>query len=155
MSGALILLLLAGASVQPVSIAGTTIAPELEKSAKTANPAGLNVVHGIGDVIARQSRWDEADGRIYTFVTLRLEDGKSIVVRQLGGRVGEKRLTVIGSSLMKVGQHCRLTLLPSGEGYFHPYEIHCDQASEPACGGVPFLGTAASSRQTRDEGRDR
>ena len=131
--------------------------PGLPGEAAEAPPL-LGPVEGV--VVARDCRRDSAGTRIYTLSTVRLAPGHEganlptrIVVRQLGGRVGEDRLTVIGAPLLRPGDRVRLTLLASGRAYYHPYRIvWLGQAPSTGCAwgaadGEPGAGRPAKGGQ--------
>jgi hypothetical protein len=86
----------------------------LSKSIEDMTEEASAVVHAV--VRQRQSAWDEAHRRIYTFTELELRDAwlgapdATLVVRTLGGEVGSVGMKVSGTPRFEVGEEVVLFL---------------------------------------------
>ncbi len=70
-----------------------------------------------GKVIKKYSVWDKKDRRIYTYITLEIIEkykgkvkGKTVTIRQLGGKVGNIGMMVPGAPKFKLGEESILFL---------------------------------------------
>lgn len=98
-----------------------------------------------GQVVSQYSAWDESGRQIYTYYKLRVEQsvksaGKdsTIVIRQLGGKVGDIQSHVAGQPDFREGERVLVFLGPfTGTNYYGlidwvagKYEIQANKAGE-------------------------
>ncbi|HNH85447.1 MAG TPA: hypothetical protein PL157_23975, partial [Acidobacteriota bacterium] len=76
-----------------------------------------------GQVIARESQWDASHERIYTYVTIRVDEflkgnlsSRELVIRQLGGEVGPTAQVVFLSPEFSPSEEVLLYLNPAPDG---------------------------------------
>ncbi len=112
----------------------------------------------LGTVTNVESRWDEHRGVIFSFATVELqrtlkdgEDGSSVVVRYLGGKVGDVGMSAPGTPSFQVGEDVLLFLTPEEDGTYSvvgmsqgKYAIEYDESSgteyaNPELSGVMLI----------------
>lgn len=113
----------------------------------------------LGRVAAIESEWDEHRGVIYSFATIKLQriikgdgTGDTLVVRYLGGKVGDVGMSVPGAPSFRTDEDVLLFLTAEEDGSYSvmgmsqgKYEIELDEDSgiayaKPDLSGVMFLG---------------
>lgn len=83
-----------------------------------------------GKVVSVESAWDESHNRIYTYITLRVKQvlkgeitEKRIVLKELGGRVGDEGLTVWGSPEFTKGERVLVYLDTWPDGSLRTHQM--------------------------------
>jgi hypothetical protein len=78
-----------------------------------------------GRITRHECRWSEGRTRIYTYWTLEVEGavygaeaGQSLVVKQMGGEIGEMSMTVSGNARIQDGERVYLFLRTDGEHHY-------------------------------------
>jgi len=113
----------------------------------------------LGTVVALESRWDEAHGLIYSLATVEVgqilkgdEVSNKLVVRYLGGTVGDVGMSVPGAPTFQAGEDVLLFLAPEEDGSYSvagmsqgKYTIERDEPSgityaKPELRGLTFIG---------------
>lgn len=76
-----------------------------------------------GRVVDMESRWDSIHQTIFTYITIDISEvlkgdvrSHSLVIRQQGGRVGDREVWTIGSPVFRIGEEVLLYLNPSADG---------------------------------------
>ena len=100
-----------------------------------------------GQVEGIDSRWDEQKRTIFTYISVRVHEplkanpGPTVVIRQLGGKVGAMRLSVMGMPAFRTGEEVILFLKRNPESTYHvvglnqgKYEIGDDSVVANALG---------------------
>ena len=112
----------------------------------------------LGSVIALESNWDEQHGVIYSLATIKVrqilkgaEPGETLVVRYLGGTVGDIGMSVPGAPAFRSGEDVLLFLTPEEDGSYcvigmsqGKYAIEYDESTgtayaKPDLSGLMFL----------------
>src|SRR5689334_16458800 len=82
-----------------------------------------------GKVLSIESKIDPQDGRIYTYVRLKVQEvlkgdisERKIVIKELGGRVGDKISVVYGNPQFKVGEKVLTYLDTWADGSLRTYQ---------------------------------
>lgn len=119
-----LILLLSYGLVIPVNLDGLTVK---EATLKELTNESFLVIHGT--VVEQSSRWDVAQRNIYTYNTIRLSGvlkgsikGKSVLVRELGGKVGDTEARVSGLKYLRKNEEVLLFLRKTEEE--EVYKIH-------------------------------
>jgi hypothetical protein len=83
-----------------------------------------------GKVLSIESKIDPQDGRIYTYVRLKVQEvlkgditERKIVIKELGGRVGDKISVVYGNPQFKVGEKVLTYLDTWADGSLRTYQM--------------------------------
>lgn len=78
-----------------------------------------------GRITGHACRWNEGKSRIYTYWTLEVEGavygaeaGQTLVVKQMGGEVGEMSMTISGNARLHDGERVYLFLRTDGEFHY-------------------------------------
>ncbi|MBK7992577.1 MAG: hypothetical protein IPK14_03945 [Blastocatellia bacterium] len=79
-----------------------------------------------GKVLSIESRWDASKTNIYTDITIALNQtikgdlgSNTIVIEQVGGKIGDKQVWLTGSPEFSVGEEVLLFLKANSEGVLH------------------------------------
>jgi hypothetical protein len=130
-------------------LAGSAEASQFRAFSREAQVRGSDLI-ALGRVVSVHSEWDGAHSSIHTDAEIALDDvwkgdpaSDRIVVRNLGGEVGNVSLEVEGSATFTVGEHV-LVFLRSADGAYLPwgmrfgkYEVVEEGGSSFAVGALP------------------
>ena len=78
-----------------------------------------------GQVEGVDSRWDEQNRTIFTYISIKVREplkanpGPTVVIRQLGGKVGTMHLSVMGMPVFRTGEEVILFLKRNPEPTYH------------------------------------
>jgi hypothetical protein len=94
-----------------------------------------------GQVESVVAQWDEQKKTIFTYVSIRVreplkgEPGQTVLIRQIGGKVGAMNLSILGMPSFRTGEEVILFLKHNPEASYHvvglsqgKYEIASDSA---------------------------
>ena len=82
-----------------------------------------SIVQGVVEAV--YSQWDNERNLIFTYTSIRVDDPfkgertRSILIRQMGGRVGSLNMTVAGIPDFETGSNVIVFLQGSSDGTFH------------------------------------
>lgn len=130
-------------------VAGSADASQFRAFNRDAQVRGSDLI-ALGRVVSVASDWDESHSAIHTDAEIAIDDvwkgeptSDRIVVRSLGGRVGNVALEVDGSAAFTVGERVLVFLRTSGGSYlpwgmrFGKYEVVEEGGSAFAVGPLP------------------
>jgi len=136
-------------------LASAAQASQFRAFGRDAQVRGSDLI-AIGRVVSVRSDWDERHSAIHTDAEIAIDEvwkgdpqGDRIVVRSLGGRVGNVALEVDGSAEFTIGEHV-LVFLRAADGAYVPwgmrfgkYEIIDEGGASFAVGPLPPKVTGA------------
>lgn len=104
-----------------------------------------------GKVVSIESAFDDTSGRIYTYITVKVQEvikGKinerRIVLKELGGQVGERAMAVFGNPQFTRGEHVFLYLDTWADGSLRTYQMFLGKFSVTE---DPQTGTMSVARE--------
>ena len=108
-----------------------------------------------GKVVAIESSLEESSGRIYTYVTVKVQEvykgqitERRVVLKELGGRVGDRASIVYGNPQFKKGEKVLLYLDTWADGSLRTYQMFLGKFNIET---DPSTGEEIAVRSTPDE----
>jgi hypothetical protein len=108
-----------------------------------------------GKVVAIESSFDEHNGRIYTYITVKVQEvfkgqiaERKIVLKELGGQVGDRASVVFGNPQFKKGEKVLLYLDTWADGSLRTYQMFLGKFNIE---NDPLTGEEIAFRSSPDE----
>lgn len=100
------------------------------------NLAASSRVIVTGRVVDMESRWDSSRQTIFTYITIDISEvlkgdirSHTLVIKQRGGRVGDREVWTIGSPVFRMGEDVLLYLNPDADGVLHTAHLGLGKVS--------------------------